>query len=41
MAYSERTKPNNELRGGLTLDALKTMCFHDFAEIVNHKWISS
>ena len=41
MAYSERTKPNNELGPGLTVDALTNMCFHDFTEKVNHRWMNS
>ena len=41
MAYCERTKPDNKLGRGLTMDAVTKMCFRDFAESVNHKWINS
>ena len=40
-AYAERCRDDTVLSSGLTKKAIKHMCFNEFAETVNHKWINA
>ena len=40
-AYAERLRDNTELGHGLTKEAIENMCFNEFAETVQHKWINA
>jgi len=40
-AYAERCTDDTELGRGLTKEAVETMCFNEFAQTIQHKWIKS
>ena len=40
-AYAERCRDDTEVGRGLSQEAVQKMCLNDFAETVQHKWVSS